>query len=69
MEQFYEKSERDTLADELKKLSLKDLMSFIDFMILQYYETYLEVEPIFNKELKNRLLSTFVDTELENGQL
>jgi hypothetical protein len=69
MEQFYDKPERDTLADELKKLSLKDLMSFIDFMILQYYETYLEVEPIFNKELKNRLLSTFVDTELENGQL
>ena len=69
MEQFYDKPERDTLADELKKLSLKDLMSFMDFMILQYYETYLEVEPIFNKELKNRLLSTFVDTELENGQL
>ena len=69
MEQYYDKPERDTLADELKKLSLKDLMSFMDFMILQYYETYIEVEPIFNKELKNRLLSTFVDTELENGQL
>ena len=69
MEQYYDKPERDSLADELKKLSLKDLMSFIDFMILQYYETYIEVEPIFNKELKNRLLSTFVDTELENGQL
>lgn len=67
--EYYQQSERDNLKGELELLSIKDLLSFIDYLVINYYEIYRELEPIFDAELKKRLLTTFVDKELENGQL